>query len=216
MEPVSRAPHPAIAHIRRLQGAELTWRAERPDLTPRFAVLDLITSCGFLRYSDHAVEDDLTLLDRAVVALRDSAVTASSSSYEVASREAVEVLAQEVAVHPTDTRDLEALDRLATVFARVPPEVLLGRTDPDASSDLVCWNECHGLLEGIALPYRTASRISALAYLGAPDRYRVIDPMVAARERYESYPAEREQLDASICDAARDFLHWYSAGADAR
>ena len=134
----------------------------------------------------------------------------SPSAYEVAARDAVSTLAKEVEPLARDAHDLDGLERVREVIIRVLPRAILGRTDPEASSDLVCWNECHGLLEGVALPYRTASRISALAYLSAPDRYHVIDTMVAMRERYESHPDERAALDVSIRDAAREFVDWYS------
>jgi hypothetical protein len=209
MEPVSRA-HRAIAGIRELQRAEQTWRAGLPHLAHRFAVLDLLTSCGFQYYADHAVEDDLALLDRALEALRDAPPAASPSAYEVAARDAVSTLAKEVEPLSRDAHDLDGLERVREVIIRVPPRAILGRTDPEASSDLVCWNECHGLLEGVASPYRTASRISALAYLSATDRYHVIDTMVAMRQRYELHPDERAALDVSIHDAAREFVDWYS------
>jgi hypothetical protein len=206
---VTRA-HRAIAEIRELQRAEQTWRGEHPQLAHRFAVLDLLTSCGFQYYSEHAVEDDLVLLDRAAAALTAAEETPRPTTYEHAVRTATLALAGKVAGLPRNSRDLDDLDRLARVVVAVPTQVVLGRDDPEASSDLVCWNECHGLLEAVALPYRTASRISALGFLGAADRYRIIDTMVAMRERYESQPAARRTLDDDIRVAAAEFVDWFS------
>lgn len=88
----------------------------------------------------------------------------------------------------------------------VPPRALLGREDDEASPDLVCWNEAHGLLDDISTPYRCASRISALAYFSAPDRHGLIDEMVARRERYEAVAADQDELDVLIRGRVRQYL----------
>ena len=93
------------------------------------------------------------------------------------------------------------------MIVEVPQQALLGRTDEEASPDLVCRNEASGLLEGISTPYRCASRISALAYFNAPDRHGLIDEMVARRERYETVAADRNELDIVIRERVRQYLN---------
>ncbi|MEJ2888847.1 hypothetical protein [Actinomycetospora aeridis] len=76
----------------------------------------------------------------------------------------------------------------------------------------MCWIEATGLTDGVSTPYRCASRISALAYVSAPDRYGVIDEMAALRHRCETHGSERDQLDGLIRARVRRFLAWRQAG----
>lgn len=192
------APNPVVAEIRRLQHAEQEWRAERPELRLRFALLDLVTSCCFQSYPDHAVADDVALLDRAVDLLDHDDQARLGTAFEEKAIACVRRLDREAARRHDVRGDLDAQDALRRTIVSVPPEVLLGRDDDEAAPDTVSWNEANGLTEGINRPYHCASRIAALAYFSAPDRLGVIDEMVALRDRYEARSGERAELDEVI------------------
>ncbi|WP_433784407.1 hypothetical protein ACQPX6_29700 [Actinomycetospora sp. CA-101289] len=192
------APNPVVAEIRRLQHAEQEWRAQHPELRLRFALLDLITSCCFQSYPDHAVADDVALLDRAVDLLDDEDQARLGTAVEEAAIACVRRLDRDTARRHDVQGDLDAQDALRGTLVTVPPQVLLGRDDDEAAPDTVCWNEAHGLAEGISRPYHCASRIAALAYFSAPDRLGLIDEMVALRDRYEARSGERAELDEVI------------------
>lgn len=195
-----------VAEIRALQAADQQWRDERPELVLPGAILDVITSCGFQYYAEHDVTDDLRFLDRAV-ALLEHADPPRTDAVACVRR-----LERETRPLRTDTGDLDAREALRRVLVEVPPDVLLGRRDEEASPDLVCRNEAIGLADGISTPYRCASRISALASFNAPDRYGLIDEMVALRERYETSATERVELAESIRAGVRRCLEWSQAG----
>ncbi|MEJ2862823.1 hypothetical protein [Actinomycetospora flava] len=201
----------AVEEIRALQSAEQRRRDERPELALPGAILDLITSCGFQYYAEHDVTDDLEFLNRAAELLRTQGPPRSDLPFWTDAVACVDRLERETAPGRADTGDLDAHDALRRIVVSVPPEVLLGRRDEEASPDLVCRSEAVGLTDDVSTPYRCASRISALAYFSAPDRYGVIDEMVALRERYEKAAGERDELDEAIRRAARRYLEWSAA-----
>ncbi|MFC5137006.1 hypothetical protein ACFPK1_02080 [Actinomycetospora rhizophila] len=199
-----------VAGIRELQAADQQWRTEHPELALPGALLDVITSCGFQYYAEHDVTDDLRFLDRAGELLKHA--PSLVAPYWTSAATCIRRLAHEAEPLRADTGDLDAREALRRVLVEVPPDVLLGRRDEEASPVLVCRNEAIGLADGISTPYRCASRISALAYFSAPDRYGVIDEMVALRERYETSATERVELAESIRAGVRRYLEWSQAG----
>jgi hypothetical protein len=203
---VHDARRAVVAEIRKLQAADRQRRDARPELMLPGALLDLITSCGLQYYADHAVTDDMQLLDQAVQLL-ERAQQPSTDTVACVHR-----LERETRPWRAELGDLDADDALRRIVVEVPPEVLLGRRDEEASPDLVCWNEAIGLLDEVSTTYRCASRISALAYFNAPDRYGVIDEMVALRQRYETVKSERDELDVVIRERIRRYLAWSQAG----
>lgn len=199
-----------VAEIRRLQGMEQHWRDRHPQWALRTVLLDTVTSCGFQAFSDHRVEDDLALLERAVAVREEPDQQRTGSTVERLSLACLDELWSAVPVGPPPG-DLDTNDAARSVVIATPQRILLGREDEEARGDLVCWNEVNGLLEGVADPYRCASRISALAYFDAPDRYHVIDAMVALRQRYETRADERPGLDVEIRAQAFGFSTWFAS-----
>lgn len=210
--------NPVVARIRALQDEERAWRARYPELALRAAVLDLVTSCGYQYYVEHYLGDDVALLETALGLLDAPNQRLVGSGFEAACLDGLRALDSATASLRHRLGNPEAEDALRKQLVDAPSRALLGRVDQEAAPDMVCWNETNSLLEEISEPYRCAARVSALAFFGAPDRYRVIDRMVAMRERYEARPSERTELDAAIIDGAREYVGWFgrSVPADRR
>lgn len=202
---MTRLP-PAVVRVRELEAEQGRWRAERPALALRTTVLDLLTSCGLQYYADHSIGDDIRLLDRAVHLLGDQSQRRLTGDFEGRCLRAVGVLDTETADLRRRVGDLDAEDLLRVRVVEIPTQTVLGRVDEEAPADLVCWNETNCLLEGVSLPYRCAAAVATLAHFGVPDRYRIVDHMVALRARYEREWPDRPALDAEILEAAREYV----------
>jgi hypothetical protein len=201
--------HPALAHIYALQDEERQRRGARPDLSLRHAVVDLVSGCATQYYADHALSEDLERLDRARGLLHTDDQYRVGSRFETVCLDAVEQLIDAASPRRERTNDLDVHDDLRRVVVDVPARVILGRNDEEAPGDLLCWNEANCLLEGVTGTYRCASAISVLGFLGASDRYRVVDPLIDLRRRYEADPKARPELDVEIREVSSTFVGWF-------
>lgn len=201
--------HPALAHIYALQDEERQRRAARPDLSLRYAVVDLVSGCATQYYADHALSEDLERLDRARGLLHRDDQYRVGSRFETVCLDAVDQLVDAASPRRERTNDLDVYDDLRRVVVDVPARVILGRNDEEAAGDLLCWNEAKCLLEGVTGTYRCASAISVLGFLGAADRYRVVDPLIDLRRRYEADPKARPELDVEIREVSSTFVGWF-------
>lgn len=203
--------HPALAHIYQLLDEERRQRVARPDLSLRHAVVDLVSGCATQYYADHPLGEDLRRLDRAHALMRAGDQRQSGTRFEAASLETVEQLEGAVRPRRREIDDLDVHEELRSLVIAVPARTILGREDDEASADLLCWNEANCLLEEVTGPYRCAAAISDLAFLGAADRYHVIDPLADLRRRYETDPEARTELDDDIRQVSLEFVDWFGA-----
>ncbi|NMO93202.1 hypothetical protein [Actinomycetospora sp. TBRC 11914] len=201
--------HPALAHVYQLQDEERQRRATRPDLSLRHAVVDLVSGCATQYYADHALSEDLQRLDRAHSLLGAEDQHHSGSRFEALSLDTVDQLLAAARPRRGELDDLDAYDELRGLVISVPTRVILGREDDEAPADLLCWNEASCLLEDVTGPYRCASAVSGLAFLGAADRYHFIDPLVDLKRRYEADPQARPELDDEIRNVSATFVEWF-------
>ncbi|MEJ2866749.1 hypothetical protein WCD74_03175 [Actinomycetospora sp. OC33-EN08] len=197
--------------MQELQHEERQRRAAHPELALRLAIADLVSGCARQYYADHALSDDLARLDAAHALLDAPGQYHSGTRFETASLETVGLLV--AAIHPRrdDAIDLDAEDELRREVVDVPSRTILGRSDQESPGELLCWNEATCLLESVTVPFRCASAVSGLGFLGAPDRFGLIDPMVDLARRYEAAPDERGKLDDEIRESATTFVEWFAA-----
>lgn len=198
--------------IQELRDQEQEQVRVRPQLALRRELTDFIHGCALLSYGDVSGSGLIEPYRKVLALWNEPTQHRTGGRFERMIFDCIEQLRvceplAEVAANPQRhaVRDDDAAE---SVFARIPPSVLVGRDTPDAHFPLACLNAAGSLLDDVITSYRASLLITSVGYFEPTEEPELLAAMENLRVRYEDHPQSRLVVGDDI---TRELRTWFEA-----